>query len=58
MEDTQFTQERESIKVFKNTKGYNWEFRIVRDKGETEDDFIKRSKRIDDKLKENYGGDL
>lgn len=40
------------LKITKNTKGYNWEFKIV---GEVTNDMIVKSKLLDDALIERYG---
>ena len=48
-------QQRESIKLKKNTKGvYEWEIKLIGEEILIDDDTIKRLKDIDNKLKEKY----
>jgi hypothetical protein len=46
-------QQKESIKLIKGSKGYNWEVRIFLDSSDDNNSFV-RLKKIDDKLKEDY----
>lgn len=48
-------QQRESIKLKKNTKGvYEWEIKLIGEELLIDDDTIKRLGEIDDKLKKKY----
>jgi hypothetical protein len=46
--------DKESIKLIKNTKGYNWEIKVVGDI--LTDEQLNRLKDFDRKLNEFYGG--
>jgi len=55
--EEQENQTQESVKLERNTKGYNWSIRLVFMPGETEDDFLRRLSRIDRQLRLEYGGE-
>jgi uncharacterized protein (UPF0335 family) len=46
---------KESIKVYKNTKGNNFDTKVLKEKTETEEQFRKRLKDRYDYLLETYG---
>lgn len=46
--------EKESIKITKNTKGYNWEIRVISDKLTQED--LDRLRTLDVSCSEIWGG--
>ena len=45
----------ESIKVSKNSRGYTWEVKIVKQDGETDDDWFNRLANMESKISERYG---
>lgn len=48
-------QQRESIKLKKNTKGvYEWEIKLIGEEILIDEDTIKRLKEIDDELRKTY----
>ncbi|MFW6047224.1 MAG: hypothetical protein ACOCP4_05510 [Candidatus Woesearchaeota archaeon] len=49
-------EDRESIKLIKNSKGYNWEIKILNPTGEalTSSD-IDRIKKLDEECKQKWG---
>ena len=56
MEDNNIIpQSNESIKLIKNSKGYNWEIKLIDD--ENIENQIKRLEKIDKELREKYGDD-
>ena len=46
-------QQKESIKLIKNTKGYNWELKIHI---EGDEESIKRLEKLNQELEGRYGG--
>ncbi len=48
-------EQKESIKLSKMSKGYNWEIKILRQPGQTVDQWFNEVKAVDDKLKTEYG---
>ncbi len=53
MEDNNIIpQSNESIKLIKNSKGYNWEIKLIDD--ENIENQIKRLEKIDKELREKY----
>ena len=48
-------QAQESIKIEKNTRGYNWSIRVVRQPGEDDDSLLDRLGRLDYRLRQEYG---
>jgi hypothetical protein len=57
MENESITiEQKETIKLIKMTKGYNWEIKLIM-KPDTSDAFdLERLSNINKKLKEEYGG--
>jgi len=47
-------EQKDSIKLTKNSKGYNWEIRIVANEGV---DLLKQIEFVDKELRAKYGGD-
>lgn len=45
----------ESIKLIKNTKGYNWEIKLGGDSIGNGDEILQRFKLIDSELRNTYG---
>ena len=45
----------EKIKIIKNTKGYNWEIQILKEKKENWDDVLANLKALNEKVKAEYG---
>lgn len=48
--------EQESVKIERNTKGYNWSVRVIRRPGESDDDLLDRLSAMNDRLRAEYGG--
>ena len=48
-------EQKESVKLIKNSRGYNWEIRVLQREGETMDDYMLRLSKIDDELNKRYG---
>ena len=49
-------EQRETIKLIKNTKGYNWELKILNTKGkEINDSDIRRLDELNKLMVEKYG---
>lgn len=46
-------EQKESLKLFKLTKGFNWEIKLV---GNIDDAQIERLKNLNQKMQEEYGG--
>jgi hypothetical protein len=45
----------ESIKIERNSRGYNYSFRLVREPGESFDLWVARCTILDNKLRERFG---
>ena len=52
-EENQIIQ-KESVKLTKNTKGYNWEIKLLNN-NESMDIFLARLKQFDDNMSNMYG---
>lgn len=52
----QESAEQESIKIERNTKGYNWSVRVIRKPGEDDDALLERLRSLDQRLRAEYGG--
>jgi hypothetical protein len=48
-------KERESLKLTKNSRGYNWEIRIFPKKDQQDNDWIKRIEVINNEMLKRYG---
>lgn len=50
-----FESVEESIKIEKNSKGYNWSFRVKRESGESLDSWVAGCVILDNKLRDRFG---
>jgi len=57
MEDIQTAQVQESIKLEKNSRGYNWESRVIFLAGDTEESFRKRIIDRNEFMLKQFGGE-
>ena len=48
-------EQKESLKLFKLTKGFNWEIKLV---GNVDDIQIERLKKLNQKMEEEYGNKI
>lgn len=48
--------QKDSIKLTKNTKGYQWEIKLLKEPNESVDAYLTRLALIDNKLISTYGG--
>lgn len=55
MDEIPTVDNRQNIKLFKNTKGYNWEIKCIQETGELQEDWINRLTTIDTELANRYG---
>ena len=46
----------ESVKLSKNSKGYNWDIRLVAKEGQVDQNFLSRLSGINQIMLEEYGG--
>lgn len=53
---SEFEREVESIKVERNSKGYNWSFRVVRKEGESWEDAFRTIDMLENNLRRRFGG--
>ena len=47
--------ENNSVKLVKNTKGFNWEIKVVANPGETNEEVLDQVHKINAELKSKYG---
>ena len=47
---------KSSVKLIKNTKGINWEIKVVQGEENLVDDLMKKAVEVHRKLKEAFGG--
>jgi hypothetical protein len=45
------TREEESLKIEKNSKGYNWEFKLI---GKIDNDLMDKAEQINNNLKSKF----
>lgn len=45
----------ESIKVERNSKGYNWAIRLVKQEGQTDADWLRRLADLNREMQRQYG---
>jgi len=55
MEETKLIIQKDTITITKNTKGYNWEYKIVKQDNQTDLDWLSRLDYIEKELKRRYG---
>ena len=48
-------QQRENIKLMKMSKGFQWEIRVLKNDGETDEQLLARMDKLNKYLEENYG---
>ncbi len=53
--ETENLIQRDSIKLTKNTKGFNWEFKIMREPDETIIAWVNRLAQVNAALEKEYG---
>jgi len=46
----------ESIKIEKNTKGYNWSYRVIKKPHQDWKDVLRECRELEEDLKKQYGG--
>lgn len=51
-ETPQLAKDTESLKLFKNTKNYNWEIKII---GSVDDKMLKRLEDLDNEMVKRFG---
>lgn len=47
--------QKESLKLERNSKGYNWEIKLLKNEGETDEDVFKRVQALNQLYVDNYG---
>lgn len=47
----------ESIKVERNTRGYNWSIRVVKQDGQTDTDWLRRLAALESQVRQKFGGE-
>lgn len=45
----------ESIKLIKNSRGYNWEIKLIKQDGQDDDNYLERLFVIENRLNDRYG---
>lgn len=53
-ENKEQVEQKESVKLIKNTKGYNWEIRVLRIATETDEEYLNRLKQLNNTLEQWY----
>ena len=48
-------ESKASIKLTKNSKGYNWDIKVTQEEGMTMDDVLKEVERMDMELRKRFG---
>ncbi len=54
-ETLRLSPDKESIKLFKNTKNYNWELKLI---GTIDDKLLDRLEKINADMEKRYGGSV
>ncbi len=53
----EYDGQQESVKLERNSRGYNWSVRVVRREGETDAELLARLDGLNARLKQQYGGE-
>lgn len=52
---TQGSMDVDTLKLAKNSKGYNWEIKVVRKVGESDEQMLDRMRKNNEEMQNEYG---
>jgi len=55
---TEVIRECDTFKIIKNTKGFNWEIKLIQKKDQTDEEWFARMDKLNKIAEQKYGSEL